>query len=109
MEKIKVKILEKIPIKLKKFLTKDINMKLLVSYLITNLIYLLIGSYIYFTEKIIEGFHYKEYSIGLKYFFIANIIVFLVIILKKKYKKNIVHIGIILATLFRNCFDYFCV
>ena len=108
MEEIKVKIIEKMPTKLKNFFTKDINMKLLVGYLITNLIYLLIGSYIYFTEKIIDGFHYKEFAIGLKYLFIANIIVFLVIIIKKKYKKNIIHIGIAIVALFRNYFDYIC-
>ncbi len=108
MEEIKVKIIEKMPIKIKNFCAKDINMKLLAGYLITNLIYLLIGSYIYFTEKIIEGFHYKEYSIGLKYLFIANIIVFLVIIIKKKYKKNIVHIGIAIVALFRDYFGLIC-
>ncbi len=108
MENIKVKIIEKMPTKLKSFFTKDINMKLLVGYLIINLIYLLVGSYIYFTEKIISGFHYKEYSIGLKYLFIANIIVFLVILFKKKYKKNIVHIGIAIAALFRNYFGLIC-
>lgn len=100
MEKIKVRIIEKIPTKLKNFLIIDINMKLLVGYLITNIIYLLIGSYIYFTGKIIDWFHYKEYSLGLKYLFVVNIIVFLVIIVRKKYKKNIVHIGIALATIF---------
>ena len=108
MEKIKAKIIEKMPIKLKYFFTTDINMKLLVGYLIANLMYLLIGSYIYFTEKIIDGFHYKEYSIGLKYLFIVNIIVFLVIIIKKKYQKNIVHIGIAIVTLFRNYFGLIC-
>ena len=108
MDFIKVKIIEKMPIKLKIFFTKDINMKLLVGYLITNLIYLLVGSYIYFTGKIIDGFYYKEYSIGLKYLFITNIIVFLVIIIKKKYQKNIVHIGIEIVALFRDYFDFIC-
>lgn len=105
----KIKIIEKIPIKLKIFFTKDINMKLLVVYLITNLLYLLVGSYIYFTKKIINGFHYKEYSIGLKYLFIANVIIFLIIIIKKKYKKNIVHIGIALAAVFRCYFNNICI
>ena len=86
--------------KLKIFLKKDLKMKLLVGYLIINLLYLLIGSYIYFTEKIIKNFYYKEFSIGLKYLFIANIIVFLVILIKRKYKKSIVHIGIASAVLF---------
>ena len=93
---------------LKNFFTKEIKMKMLVAYLICNLMYLLIGSYIYFTGKITNNFHYKEFSIGLKYLFIANMIVFLVILFKRKYKKNVVHIGIALAVVFRNNFRNIC-
>ena len=81
-------------------------MKLLVSYLTINLLYLLIGSYIYFTEKIIAEFHYKEFSIGLKYLFIANIVVFIAIIIKKWRNKDLrslrkpIYIGIMLCTIF---------
>ena len=100
MENIGIELKENIKNKLKNFSSKNLKMKLLVSYLTVNLMYLLIGSYIYFTEKIIKVFHYKEFSIGLKYFFIANVIVFLVIIIKRKYRKNIVHIGIALAIFF---------
>ena len=101
--------MKNIKIKLKSFLKKDLKMKTLLFYLIINMSYLLIGSYIYFTKKIIIGFHYKEFSIGLKYLFIANIIVFLVILIKRKYKKNIVHIGIASAVLFRNYFNTICI
>ena len=89
-------IKEKIQKKLKKKLSDN---ELLVAYLIINLLYLLIGSYNYYT-KIIYVFHYKEFSIGLKYLFLANAFVFLVIMIKKIYKKNIVHIGIGLAIVF---------
>ena len=109
MKNIRIKLKEKVPKQIKKIFYKEINMKLLVSYLIANLIYLLVGSYIYFTEKIIKGFHYKEYSVGLKYLFIANLIVFLIIIIKKKYKKNNIHIGIAVAAIFRNYFNYICI
>ena len=85
------------------FLKKEFKKKLLVSYLTINLLYLLIGSYIYFTEKIIAGFHYKEFSIGLKYLFIANIVVFIAIIIKKWRNKDLrkpIYIGIMLCTIF---------
>ena len=44
---------------LMKKIRKNLKMKLLVAYLALNLLYLLIGSYIFFTGKIIEGFKYK--------------------------------------------------
>lgn len=100
MENIGIELKENMKNRLKIFFKKNFKMKLLVSYIIINLLYLLIGSYIYFTEKIIKGFHYKQFSIGLKYLFIANVVVFLVILIKRKYKKNIVHIGIALAIIF---------
>ena len=100
MEHTEVKLIEKIQIKLKIFFTKDIKKKMLVFYFVINLMYLLIGSYIFVTERITDNFHYEDFSIGLKYLFILNLIVFLVIIIKKKYKKNVVHIGIIFAVVF---------
>lgn len=96
MENKKFKIIEFFKTKLK----KELKMKNLVAYLYINLMYLLIGSYIYTTGKLTREVLYKYFSIGLKYLFIANCIVFLVIIIKKKYKKNIVHIGIALAIVF---------
>ena len=106
MENIKVGLMEKILIKIKSFLKKDLKMKMLVAYLIINLLYLLIGSYIYYTEKLIAGFHYKEFSIGLKYLFIVNVIVFIAIIVKKWKNKDLksltkpIYIGITLAIIF---------
>lgn len=93
----------------KNFFTHHLKMKLLVVYIILNLIYILVGSYIFMTRNIIEEFHIKEFSIGLKYLFIINIIVFLVILIKKKYKRNWSHLGIIFITVFRSDFYIFCI
>ena len=96
MENTEVRLKEKI--KLKMVFTKEIKMKLLVGYLISNLLYILISSYLFITK--ITEFKYANYSIGLKNLLIVNCIILLVIIIKKKYKKNIAHIGIILAIIF---------
>ena len=88
---------------------EDLKMKSLVAYLLMNVMYLLIGSYIYTTGELTREVLYKYFSIGLIYLFLANCIVFLVILIKKKYKKNIVHIGIALAIVFAiisNIFAY---
>ena len=106
MEDLRKKLIEKSLKCAKEFFIKNIKIKLLVGYLIVNLIYLLIGSYIFFTGKIIEGFHYKEFSIGLKYLFIANVIVFLVILIHKWRKKDLkcikkpIYLGILLCIVF---------
>lgn len=96
MEITEVRLKEKI--KLKMVFTKEIKMKLLVGYLISNLLYILISSYLFITK--ITEFKYVNYSIGLKNLLIVNCIILLAIIIKKKYKKNIAHIGIILAIIF---------
>lgn len=95
------KIIKKIKSKLNKFFTTNPKMKLLVAYLIANLAYLTIGSYIFMTSKINPNFHYKEFSFGLRNILILNIIVFLVICLEKRYKKNWLHLWIVLIAIFR--------
>ena len=54
MKDTKIGLIKKTQIRLKDFSIKDIKMKILVAYLTLNLMYLLIGSYIYFTENIIS-------------------------------------------------------
>ena len=76
-------------IKLKKIVFNNKEDKLLVVYLTVNFFYLLIGSYIFFTRKIITNFHYKEFSLGLKYLFMLNVIVFIAIIINKLRNKDL--------------------
>lgn len=96
LEKISKKIISK----------KDIKMKMLVMYIIANLIYILIGSYIFFKGNLIENFQYKEFSIGLRYLSISNLIVFLVIFINKKKNKKLsdfkkpIYLGILLCAIF---------
>ena len=105
-EKNNVKLIEKVKNSFKNFFKKNLKMKLLVGYLTINLMYLLIGSYIFTTGKIINSFHYKEFSYGLKYLFIANVIVFLVILIHKWRKKDLkcvkkpIYLGILLCIVF---------
>lgn len=106
MENTKVEIKQKIKKSINNFFNNDKNNKLLVAYLTVNLLYLLIGSYIYFTKHLVSNFHYKEFSIGLKYLFIANCIVFLAIVIHKwrkkdlKYFKRPIYLGALLCIIF---------
>ena len=100
MKNNKEKIIKKIPVFIKNFFTKDAKMKLLVAYLIANLVYILVGSYIFMTGKISSQFHYKEFSLGLKKLLEYNVIVFLVILFEKRYKKNWTHLGILFIAIF---------
>ena len=86
--------------KIKKFVTEHFKMKLLVAYLIINLAYILIGSFIFMTGNITEDFHYLQFSYGLRVLLALNVIVFGVICLKKYYKKNIIHLFIVLIAIF---------
>ena len=102
MKNTKVKTKKKTRMRLNRLFKKD---RLLVAYLTINLLYLLIGSYIFFTKKI-YNFHYKEFSIGLKYLFIVNCIVLFVIVIyiwrKKDLKcfKKTIYLGIFLCIIF---------
>ena len=89
MKNTEIKLIGKIQIKSKEFFTKDLKNKFLVLYLVIILMYLLIGSYIYFTGKLLEWFHYKEYAIGLKYLFIVNSIVLLILFIYIWHKKEL--------------------
>ena len=89
MQNKKDKRIERKSGKFKSFFKTNLKMKMLVAYLTINLMYLLIGSYIFSTGKIINSFHYKEFSYGLKYLFIINGIVLLVILIYKKQKKDL--------------------
>lgn len=81
--------------KIKEFLATDFKMKLLVAYLILNLLYLTIGSYMFMTKQIVENFNYQLFSLGLKNIMVLNTFVFLVICFERKYKKNLAHIFIV--------------
>jgi hypothetical protein len=101
--------MEKIKSQLNKIFLSNPKMKLLVAYLIANLGYLTIGSYIFTTSKITTKFHYKEFSLGLRNILVLNIIVFLVICLEKRYKKNWLHLWIVLIAIFRWNFYMVCI
>ncbi|MBQ3416119.1 MAG: O-antigen ligase family protein [Clostridia bacterium] len=96
MEKIK----NKIPIPIKNFFTKDAKMKLLVAYLVANLICILAGSYIFVSGNIKPNFSYNNLALWERKLLEYNVIVFLVIVFEKKYKKDWSHLGILLITIF---------
>ncbi len=108
MKNIIKKLTKKTLIQLKKIFTQNAKMKLLVGYLIANLIYILVGSYIFMTGKITDQFHYKEFSLGLKKLLEYNVIVFIVILFEKKYRKNWAHLGIFCIALFRSYLNILC-
>ncbi len=87
-------------------LKKDMKMKMLGMYLIINVTYLLVGSHIFFTQSSFESYWYKDFSIGLRYLFVSNIIVFLIIFLTKLKKKDFrffkkhIYIGILFCIIF---------
>lgn len=94
--------------KIKKTITDNYKMKLLVVYLIGNLIYILISSYIFMTGRITEKFHYLEFSRGLRNLLISNMFVFSIICFEKRYKKKYLHLFIIPIVIFRNNFGILC-
>ena len=69
--------------------TKD---KLLLIYIIINLFYILIGSYITLNEYI----DMKVFSYGYIVLLVINILIILIMFIKKKYKKNIIDIFLVL-------------
>lgn len=95
--------------KIKLFFTTHIKMKLLVAYLVVNLLYILIGSYIFMTKQINPQFDYKHFSFGLKNMLILNVIVFLIICFEKRYKKNWAHLGIVAIGIVRGNFNMVCI
>ena len=94
------KIINNLIIRIKQFTAEHLKMKLLVTYLIINLAYILIGSFIFMTGNITDKFHYLEFSYGLRVLLVLNVIVFGAICLKKHYKKNIIHLFIVLIAFF---------
>lgn len=94
------KLINNIKNKIKEFKAEHFKMKLLVAYLIANLAYILIGSFIFMTGSITEKFHYLEFSYGLRVLLALNIIVFIAICVKKHYKKSIIHLFIVLIAVF---------
>lgn len=82
--------------KIKEFFTKNIKMKILTSYVIANLLYIFIDSYL-MTIKIIQ---YKHMAKGFIPLLIANVVVGIIICIKKYYKRNITHLFILLIIIF---------
>lgn len=94
------KLINNIKNKINNFTKEHFKMKLLVGYLIVNLAYILIGSFIFMTGSITEKFHYLEFSYGLRVLLALNVIVFVAICVKKHYKKSIIHLFIVLIVIF---------
>ena len=95
--------------KLKKIVLDDCKMKLLTFYIIANLLYLIIGCYIFMTGNITENFHYLQFSRGLIIILVLNIIVFFTICIKKRYQKKYLHFFIIPIMMFRIDFCILCI
>lgn len=81
--------------KIKDFFFKNLKMKLLTLYVILNVAYVIISSYL----VTIKVFQYKNMSKGFIPLLIINILVAIVLVIRKHYKKNIVHLfmGIIIV------------
>ena len=75
-------------VKIKELFFKSSKMKMLTAYIMLNIAFVTISSYLV-TVKVIN---YKHIGRGFVALLVVNIIVALVIIIKKYYKKNIVHI-----------------
>lgn len=95
--------------KIKSFFTTHTKMKILVAYLVANLLYITIGSYMFITKQINPNFDYKQFSFGLRNMLVLNIIVFLVIAFEKRYKWNWAHLGIIAIGIVRCNFNMACI
>lgn len=95
--------------RIKSFFTTHTKMKILILYLVLNLLYITIGSYIFRTKQINPNFDYKQFSLGLKNMLVLNVIVFLVICFEKRYKKNWTHLGIVGAVIVRRNFNMVCI
>lgn len=74
--------------KIKDFFFKNFKMKLLTMYILLNIAYVTISSYMV-TIKVLN---YMRMSKGFIPLLIINVLIALVIIIRKYYKKNIVHI-----------------
>lgn len=81
--------------RIKEFFVTHTKMKMLVAYLVLNLLYLTLGSYIFMTKQINPKFTYEQFAFGLKNMAVLNMFVFLVIFFERKYKKNWAHLFII--------------
>lgn len=103
-----IKIAKNVIKSIKNFCIINFKMKLLVAYLVANLAYITIGSYIFMTKQINSNFDYKSFSLGLRNILILNVIVFLVICFFKRYKKNWAHLGIVAIAVVRSYFNIFC-
>lgn len=90
--------------KFKKNLKKDWKMRSLVLCVFLNIVYVFVTSFLV-TIKVMK---IKYMSKGFIALLILNILVGLVIIIKKHYKKDWIHLCIVLILLFRSNFQYFC-
>lgn len=95
-------------LKLKKFFIDNYKMKLLVLYLIANILYIAIGSFMFSTPKINPKFTYERFSLGLRNLLVLNSIVFAQICFEKKYKRNYSHLAIEAVIVARRNFNNVC-
>ena len=69
---------------------------ILTSYLILNVLYLLVSSYLWCHNKI----YFETYSRGFIVLLVINVFIIIYLLIKKKYKKNIVDLYLMLCILF---------
>jgi len=82
--------------KVKDFFKKNIKMKVLVLYIIINLLYIFIASFLVTTK----AFTYIKMAKGYVPLLVINVIVAIIICIKKYYKKNITHLFLALIIIF---------
>lgn len=91
------------------FFKENYKMKLLVVYLIFNLIYLTFGSFVFTTQKFFPEFNYQQFSLGHRNMLVLNVIVFFIICICKKYKKNWSHLILEAVVVMRSNCNNVCI
>lgn len=88
--------MDKILDRIKMFFKKNIKMKALVLFVIINILYVFVSSYLA-TVKVIE---FKQMAKGFIPLLIANVTVSIAICIKGFYKRNIIHLFMVLIIIF---------
>jgi hypothetical protein len=91
-ELLEIKKKDKFKTAIIKLFKENYRMKLLVVFLIFNIVYLTFGSFVFITHKVFPEFNYEQFSLGLRNMFFLNVTVFLIICFSKKYKKDWSHL-----------------
>ena len=91
-------VIRSIKEKFSNIIKNDLLMKATVAVVIINILYIIIGSILFSVNK--SFFTYKMFSIGLMILGGINIVNIIVLCIKKKYRKNLIHLFILFVLIF---------